>query len=154
MSEMPERIFAWMYTGGFNRGEWLGQKSDTADIEYVRADRAALSSAAVAEREPVATVAEVFVDGKRLYNITYPADALDKLPKGAALYLDPPPTSELEAEIERLREALRSVETQADNAAWNIGKPGHKFTSADIQAGYFSIRDFARRVREGGKVDG
>ncbi|MFC5385137.1 hypothetical protein ACFPLB_04055 [Aquamicrobium segne] len=49
MSEMPERIFAWMYTGGFNRGEWLGQKSDTADIEYVRADLYATLEAQLAE---------------------------------------------------------------------------------------------------------
>lgn len=56
----------------------------------------------------------------------------------------------LEAENARLLKALRSVETQADNAAWNIGRPGHNFTPADIQAGYFNIRDFARRAREGG----
>ncbi len=60
----------------------------------------------------------------------------------------------LEAENAQLREALRSVETQADNAAWNIGRPGHNFTPADIQAGYFNIRDVARRAREGGNADG
>ncbi len=60
----------------------------------------------------------------------------------------------LEAENARLREALQSVETQADNAAWNIGRPEHNFTPADIQAGYFNIRDFARRAREGGNADG
>lgn len=49
-------------------------------------------------------------------------------------------------EMERLTRALDSVASQADNAAWNIGKPGHKFTPADIQAGYFSIRDFARQA--------
>lgn len=48
-----------------------------------------------------------------------------------------------EAHGAKLREALHSLGVQADNAAWNIGKPGHKFTPAEVQAGYFRIRDFA-----------
>lgn len=66
------------------------------------------------EREPVATVAEVFVDGKRLYNTTYPADALDKLPKGAALYTSPP-ASELEALRKERDEAESALAVSIDD---------------------------------------
>jgi hypothetical protein len=63
------------------------------------------------EVQPVATVAEVRVNGKRLYNTAYPSDALDKLPIGTALYLAPP-TTELDALRKRVAELEKADETR------------------------------------------
>jgi hypothetical protein len=56
----------------------------------------------------------------------------------------------LKEEAKRLREALGGAGQQAENAAWNIGKPGHKFTPADIQQGFFNIMEFCRSALSGG----
>jgi hypothetical protein len=70
-------------------------------------------------------------------------------------YLEAPSKAEAaEAEVKRLRDALTSAGQQAENAAWNIGKPGHKFTPADIQQGFFNIMEFCRSALSGGTSNG
>lgn len=143
---------------------------------------AALSSAAVAEREPVAFVSAMAIRHHIDSGTSQTGTVLHREQgelygeKHLALYLDPPPTSELEAEIARLRdelrianeksiyekdrtdvaeaplaEAMKALElARADILEWVSSFPNADHTkSLDALAAI----DNARRVREGGKVE-
>lgn len=124
-------------------------------LEAMLEDDPALSDAvqSKAERdvEPVATVAEVHADGKRLYNTTYPSNALDKLPVGTPLYTFPP-TSELEAlrkRVAELEKALEKSEELFNAISDHIDEHSFSYAKGFCSQGAFT----ARRVREGGKVE-
>lgn len=125
--------------------------------------RAALFSAAVAERErePVAWLHPTARWAHRDYS-NIRAHCFNDGPMPVPLYLDPPPTSELEAEIARLEarlaEAMKALEPFAEAAGEYFAKnfdaenslasirrsDGYRY---HIKAGHLFA---ARRVREGG----
>lgn len=109
----------------------------------IRAYLSALSSAAVAEREPVAFTSDVALEMMRdhwpkieVIGVSRFASPVNSVP----LYLDPPPVSELEAENARLTKLL----SVRDDFIVNQGLWGD----------FVATLPAARRVREGGKVDG
>lgn len=179
MVDAPERIWAYpSNVTGWNNPFCRTTPASQLVIEYIRADLAPLSDA-VAERvaEPVASVAEVRADGQRLYNTVYPSDALDKFPIGTLLYASPP-TSELEALRKRVAELEKPsrekfyypivMPVDADGQGPADIKDAAKLTwevwdqeltrhgSFDFLADAIDLANElnARRVREGGKVDG
>lgn len=140
----------------------------------IMADRAALSSAAVAEREPYG-----YVDEK---SGCFYADHTPNPDGLTAVYLDPPPTSELEAENARLRderyvavaamvrshersEAVEARLAEAMKALGPFAKAGELFPGEDADFDQCIYRPAAgdeyalsgnhlraaRRVLEGGK---
>lgn len=164
----------------------------------IMADRTALSSAAVAEREPVAFVSAMAIRYHIDSGTSQTGTVLHREQgelygeKHLALYLDPPPVSELEAENARLRkgllesnaraegqwvgwvkeeafrkaaearlaEALKALDvvfedTQArTKAGMTYGINGHPTLSPATLHVVAQARFAARRVREGGNVDG
>lgn len=162
MVDVPERIWAASVTE--NYGEW----QTTTDglprpTEYIRADLATLSSTAVAEREPVVAAWQFKhydpISGHPVWKTTLYWNG-HRATECRPLYLDPPPASELEAEIARLKARLAEVEKALDGLLEpfegdDCRYDHHGYCQAHfLQEGDECCVKIARHVLEGGKVDG
>lgn len=130
--------------------------ADEGDEWFVFSD--ALSSAAVAERE-TAYWAVHSKTGMHIGLWPHKSDA-DEALRGyeggtiTALYLDPPPTSELEAEIARLRERVAELEKAMFSVQVLAVSSAACWHQKELENVLTKIEQVARRVREGGKTDG
>lgn len=125
--------------------------------------RAALSSAAVAEREPVVAAWQFKhydpISGHPVWKTTLYWNG-HRATEYRPLYLDPPPTSELEALRKRVAELEKALEPFAKAGELFPGEDAdfdqciYRPAAGDEYALSGNHLRAARRVREGGKVGG
>jgi len=132
MSEMQVSKIVCRYDEAPSVKRYLSEGEDLILIAEVKRLRAALSSAAVAEREPVAwqhRVKSKYPEGQwsdwREGRANFSPAAMVEYEE-RPLYLDPPPTSELEAEFARL-------EREADNWLTLITAERQKTDVAEVR---------------------
>lgn len=145
-NEAPERIWATEDADNGGEDRFHSTSPFRGGTEYIRADLATLSSDAVAGGEEVAWLRDLDGTGS-----LHPAAKGD--PGAFPVYSAPPEPDQLRDRVKELesllQEAVFWIEGALTCKSWSWDEDQHEAATDSLQR----IRT-ARRVREGGKVDG